>query len=181
MQCKDVLYIAFREARILKRPQAVDSSLELQDGMIYGNQQLDYWSARGCYAWTTTFNVFTLTAGHQPHLIGPNLVSPDFALTPRPVNIQSASLMLSGNPQTDQPINIRDKDWWAAQRVKSMTSSVPTDLYYEPHVASASRPSSPSGSSSRSPMPSSRRRPTSPPSRSRSQRNWWISGARKCL
>jgi hypothetical protein len=135
IQCQDVLYIAFREARILKRPQGRNSANELADGLIFLNQQIDYWAARGCYAWTTTFQVFTLTPGHQPHLIGPGLAAPDFALSPRPVRIVSASLILPGSPSTDLPMAIRDNAWWANQRVKSMTTTVPTDLYYEPDVA----------------------------------------------
>jgi hypothetical protein len=134
MQCQDVLYIAFREARVLHRPQGKCSPSELADGLIFLNQQIDYWAARACYAWTTTFEAFTLTSGHQPHLIGPGLPSPDFAVTPRPPRIVSASLMLTGNPGTDQPIYIRDNAWWASQRVKTIQSPVPTDLYYEPDV-----------------------------------------------
>jgi len=136
LKCQDVLYIAFREARILLRPQARNSVNELQDGLIFLNQQLDYWSARGCYSWTTTFTTWTLTPGHQPHLIGPNLSPPDFTVNQRPVGIRSASLMLNdSSPEVDIPINIRDNAWWAQQRVKSITSTIPTDLYYEPDVA----------------------------------------------
>ena len=134
-QVKDVLYIAFREARILLRPQAQDSALELADGLIFLNQLVDYWSARACYAWTTTFATFNLTPGHQPHLIGPGLTTPDFAAAQRPVRIHSASLVLTGTgSNVDQPLNIRDADWWSAQRVKGLQSSIPTDLYYEPDV-----------------------------------------------
>lgn len=132
MTCRDVLYIAFREARILKRPQGLNSDNELQDGLIFLNQQLDYWAARGCYSYTSDFTTYTLTPGHQPHLIGPGLTSPDFAMSPRPVKIQAASLILPTN--IDVPINIRDDDWWAAQSVKSLTSTVPTHLYYSSDV-----------------------------------------------
>ena len=137
MQCKDVLYIAFREARVLHRPQGQISPSEAADGLIFLNMLIDYWSARGCYSWTTTFQSYTLTPNHQPHLIGPGLTSPDFAYPQRPTEIVSASLILGGtHPSTDLPINIRDNAWWAAQRVKSVTSNVPTDLYYEPDVPS---------------------------------------------
>jgi hypothetical protein len=108
--------------------------------MIFLNQQIDYWSARGCYSWTTTFQAYNLTPGHQPHLIGPGLIgpgllAPDFAANQRPVQIVSASLILNDtNPATEQPINVRDSAWWAAQRTKAVTSNVPTDLYYEPDV-----------------------------------------------
>jgi hypothetical protein len=135
MPCRQVLYIAFREARILLRPQAQNSQNELLDGLIFLNQQVDYWAARACYAWTTTFTQWTITPGHQPHLIGPNLVAPDFAVNQRPVRLVSASLILTDtNPPVDMPMNIRDNKWWAAQRVKSIQSTIPTDLYYEPDV-----------------------------------------------
>jgi hypothetical protein len=136
MKCRDVLYIAFREAHILKRPQGVSSDNELKDGMIFLNQQIDYWSARSCYAWTTTFTTFNLTAGHQPHLIGPGLTAPDFAVSPRPVDIASANIILPGQPPVDVPVRLRDNAWWRAQASKGVHSNVPTDLYYEPDVPS---------------------------------------------
>jgi hypothetical protein len=134
MKCRDVLYIAFREARILKRPQGLSSGSELADGLLFLNQQIDYWSARGCYSWTTTFQTFTLTPNHQPYLIGPNLTAPDFAAPQRPVKIVSANVILPGNATTDIPIMIRDNAWWAAKSTKNQTSTFPTDLYYEPDV-----------------------------------------------
>lgn len=137
MTCKDVLYIAFRESRVLHRPQGQPSPSEYADGMIFLNQQIDYWSARGCYSWTTTFNVYTLTPGHQPTLIGPGLTSPDWAAPQRPTEIVSANLILNTtSPATDQPINVRDNAWWSQNRTKAVTSNVPTDLYYEPDVPS---------------------------------------------
>jgi hypothetical protein len=132
--CRNVLYIAFREARILQRPQGAISDNETQDGMIFLNQQVNYWAARGCYAWTSAFAVYTLTPQHQPHLIGPGLTDPDFAASPRPAGIQSASIVLAAGSPVDVPVNIRDNEWWASQRVKSMQSTIPTDLYYEPDV-----------------------------------------------
>jgi hypothetical protein len=131
IKCRDVLYIAFREARILKRPQGLNSGSELADGLIFLNQQLNYWAARGCYAWTTTFQVYTLTPGYQPHLIGPDLVPPDFNVALRPTGIVSASVILPGNTTTDVPIKIRDNAWWAGNSVKNLQSTFPTDLYYE--------------------------------------------------
>jgi hypothetical protein len=131
MMLKDALYIAFREARILLRPQAVDSDNELADGLIFANQLVDLWSARSCYAYTTTFRTFNLTPGHQPHLLGPGLTAPDFAVNQRPARIISAALVLTDSTPVDQPMNIRDAAWWARQRVKDLQSTVPTDLYYE--------------------------------------------------
>lgn len=97
------------------------------------NSLLDEWAARKAYAYATTFIAYTLTANHAPHLIGPGLTSPDFAATQRPVRIEGATLILNNvSPNVDLPLTVRDKDWWNYQRVKTLLSNVPTDLYYEP-------------------------------------------------
>lgn len=94
------------------------------------NRVLDQWAALRRMAYNVTFTLYTLTADHQPHLIGPGLSSPDFAATQRPVRIEGAALVLdpAGN-EVDIPVAIRDDDWWRRQRVKTVTSSVPTNLY----------------------------------------------------
>lgn len=100
------------------------------------NRILNRWQGLRRYAYNLDFPLYTLTPNHSPTLIGPGLTSPDFATTngvPRPTRIEGADLVLnSSNPSTDQPINIRDDAWWLNQRVKSITSTIPTDLYYSP-------------------------------------------------
>lgn len=96
---------------------------------------LDQQAAQRAYCYTTAFELYTLTANHAPHLIGPNLVSPDFA-TPnnqaRPLRIESSALVLTDQAQpVDLPMNIRDRAWWAQKRVKSLASNVSTDLFYD--------------------------------------------------
>jgi len=133
MLISDVLYTAFRDAHILKRPGAgLLSAAEQSDGLVYLNRILDEWQAKFPYAYASTFQSFTLTPGHAPHLIGPGLVSPDFGVNVRPVRIDGGALILNTQtPNVDVPLNIRDKDWWNNQRVKALTTNVPTDLYYE--------------------------------------------------
>jgi hypothetical protein len=96
------------------------------------NRFLDEWAAREVFAYATRFALYTLTPNHQPHLIGPDLASPDFAASPRPTRIESASIVLTAGTPVDVSVNIRDAAWWAAESAKSTTSTVPTDLYYEP-------------------------------------------------
>ena len=96
------------------------------------NQIINSWAARKVYAYNVDFTEYTLTANHQPHLIGPGLASPDFAAA-RPVTIENAALVLTNvTPNVDLPLNIRDDDWWANKRVKTLATSVPTSLYYSP-------------------------------------------------
>jgi hypothetical protein len=59
---------------------------------------------------------------------------PNFAtFTQRPVKIESANIVLNNlNPYVKVPLHVRDADWWSANSVPTITSSIPTDLYYEP-------------------------------------------------
>ncbi len=96
---------------------------------------IDQWNARRAMIFAVGFTLYNLTANKGPHTIGP---TGDFNTGPaanyRPVRIGSCSFVL--NPGTtnpvDLPVQMRDKDWWAANPLKSLTSSIITDCYYEP-------------------------------------------------
>lgn len=136
MTAGDIIYAALRISRVLQMPGFGASPEDLtNDGLPTLNDIVDEWSGRRAYAWAETFSAFTLTPGHSPHLIGPGLSSPDFAVSQRPVRLDKngAALILNDvTPNVDQPITVRDADWWNNQRVKSLTTNVPTDVYYEP-------------------------------------------------
>lgn len=92
---------------------------------------IDNLNAQREMIFSLSFQLFNLTANHAPHTIGP---AGDFQAPYRPVQVVSASFILnsgSANP-VDTPIRIRDADWWAANPIKSLTSSIVTDLYYDP-------------------------------------------------
>jgi hypothetical protein len=129
---QDIANDALTEIQVLAAGEtatAEDSALAL----TRGNYIMDEWSARRPFAYNVQFTLYTLTANHAPHLIGPGLSSPDFAATQRPVKIEGANLVLtSSTPNVDVPLKLRDDDWWNNERVKSLTSSIPTDLYYSP-------------------------------------------------
>jgi hypothetical protein len=58
---------------------------------------------------------------------------PDYLVFQRPQRIEGANLIFTNSPtNVDTPIQVRDADWWNNQRVKSLTSNVPTDVYYSP-------------------------------------------------
>jgi hypothetical protein len=147
---RDLVYRALRAAHIVNRAQGVPSTSQAQEGFTYLNQIVDQWAARMPFAWATTFTLYTLTPNHQPHLLGPGLVSPDFAIAVRPPRIESAELVLTGlggpasptptpapnpaqniNTNVDLPLTLRDRAWWANQSTKGIATNVPTDLYVE--------------------------------------------------
>ena len=128
----DLIYMALRAAGVVKRAASGPSQSEYSDGLKLLNRLIDQWAARRVFAYNVDFSAYTLTPNHQPHLVGPGLVSPDFDAT-RPVRIEAAALVLNtSTPNVDIPLNLRDDDWWASQRVKGLSTNVPTDLYYSP-------------------------------------------------
>lgn len=101
------------------------------------NRILDQWAARRMYVYTLAFTLYTLQVNLSPHTIGPAAAT--FAVPQRPTKVQGATIVLTGTtPTTELPIEIRDSDWWNNQRVKNLTSSIPTDLYYSPDYPNGS-------------------------------------------
>lgn len=116
-------------------PGEIPDAEEAQWAFRKLNDLMDVWQALHGKVYSYAFNVYTLIAALSPHTIGPSGVATFATSGPRPVKIESAALLLNTSSPTglsDQPIAIRDREWWAAQQVKSVQTNVPTDLYYEP-------------------------------------------------
>ncbi len=96
---------------------------------------IDQWNAKRSMIYAVEFDLYNLTANLAPHTIGPTgTFNTGSAAKYRPVRVASASFVLNPGLATavDLPIQMRDKDWWAANPIKSLTSSIITDCYYEP-------------------------------------------------
>jgi hypothetical protein len=129
MTVLDLITDALLEAGILSQGET-PSSADADFSLSKLNYMLDEWAARKVYAYNVDFQLYTLTANLQPHTIGPTGV---FVVSQRPVRIENAAIVLNASTSpVDVPMNLRDDDWWANQSVKSITSTVPTDLYYSP-------------------------------------------------
>lgn len=125
----DIVQGALEEIGVLAEGEKV-SAADLAVGMTRLQRWIDQVNARRELIYSISFQVFTLTANHAPHTIGPQ---GDFNIPLRPVDIQSAAFILnSGSQAVDMPIHIRDADWWDGLPVKSLSDSVVTQLYYDP-------------------------------------------------
>ena len=126
----DIVRSALLELGVMSQ----DEKLLPQDG-AWGLEKLqraiDQHNARREMIYSINFQLFTLIGNHAPHTIGPN---GDFNVPIRPTTIKSATFILAGsagNP-VDMPVQVKDHDWWAANPVKSLQSSIVTHLYYDP-------------------------------------------------
>lgn len=92
---------------------------------------IDRYNAREPMVYNVNFTLFpNPPLNTQPITIGPGA---QFDVNQRPVSIISAAVVLNqSTSNVDVPMNIRDEQWWADQRVKNLKSTYPTDLYYSP-------------------------------------------------
>lgn len=90
---------------------------------------LNNWNADRRAVYATAFNTYTLTPNLSPHTIGP---TGTFVVTQRPVSLDGVNLILSGSTPTNLQIRVRDAQWWLAQTIPSIATTVPTDVYYQP-------------------------------------------------
>ncbi len=94
---------------------------------------IDRYNAREPMVYNVNFALFTLNPPASP--LDPTTIGPggDFDVNQRPVVIESIGLILDGGtPGVELPLNRRDQDWWANNRIKGLTSTLPTDFYYSP-------------------------------------------------
>lgn len=94
---------------------------------------IDRYNAREAMVYNVNFSLFTLNPPTNP--LDPTTIGPggDFDVNQRPVSIESIGLILDGGtPGVELPLNMRDQDWWANNRIKGLTSTLPTDAYYSP-------------------------------------------------
>lgn len=121
----DLINDILREIRVLS---AVDPALPQDAEYVLRkiNRTLDNWNADIRLAYAEVLSTFTLTPALQPHTIGP---TGTIVQAQRPVSLQGASLNVSGSWI---PIDVRDATWWLEQPNKTMTSDIPSVVYYEP-------------------------------------------------
>ncbi len=94
---------------------------------------IDRFNARLPMIYNVNFTLFTLNPPADP--LDPTTIGPgaNFDVNQRPVSIESIGLILDGGtPGVELPLNPRDDAWWANNRIKGLTSTLPTDFYYSP-------------------------------------------------
>src|SRR6185295_6001451 len=91
----DIISQAYQEVAIYGPGDLPVSAEDAELGLNYLNQLIDLRAALKRYAYSVNFAVYTLTPNHAPHLIGPDLTSPDFAAAQRPNLIEGAALVLN--------------------------------------------------------------------------------------
>lgn len=106
----------------------VPSASEANDGLVAFNAMLDSWSGEGLTAYAIAENSFTLQIGTASYTVGPGGV----INAVRPVNITQAYIRDTGNNNFELAILPRDKWNEIGNRGSTVTSQIPTALFYDP-------------------------------------------------
>lgn len=92
------------------------------------NRILNDWNAERAAVYADQFLTFTIPVGPDSFTIGP---TGDFVVGQRPETIDGANIILTNaTPHVRSPLAIRDSQWWLGETVPTITSQLPTDLYY---------------------------------------------------
>lgn len=104
--------------------EAVTAELQAL-GLDKVNRIINDWNADHGATYVEEFASHTLTPSLNPHTIGTS--SATFSVTQRPVSIEFANIVISG---VRYPVAIHDAAWYANLPDRTVTTAIPTDLYY---------------------------------------------------
>lgn len=106
-------------------------------GLAALNALTDSFALERLMMWAINRNLYDLVAGQQVYQIGPD--GPDWT-APRPAAITGAGLILGNADPTqtlERPLRILTDDEYRRIRIKGVTSTLPTQLYYDNGFANA--------------------------------------------
>jgi hypothetical protein len=122
----EVVSSGFTEIRMARAGDVINPE-DMTWGLYVLNRILDLWNADTRKVWTSGYTDYTLTPALSPHTIG---VGGTFNVTQRPVRLEAAAINLGSNTFTQ--LNVRDAAWYEQQPVPAISTTLPTDVYYEP-------------------------------------------------
>lgn len=130
MTYKDLAFDALKEVGIYQAGD-VPSPEDLTDALSMLVRIIDNCNADDRAVYAEVFTSYTLVPSLSPHTIGPSAAT--WSATQRPEKIDGANLILPATPtNVNVPIRVVDWQWWLAQPVQGLTTTYPTDVYYEP-------------------------------------------------
>lgn len=135
MTAQDIVYAAFTELGV-KPPDQPLAAEPAAWGFDKLNRLIDTWATRRLFVYAINHNTYSMptvplvTASPQYWSIGPT--GADITAT-RPVRIEDANVVLTqSSPYTFIPLPVINTDDFANLRVPTLTSTIPTKLYYQP-------------------------------------------------
>jgi hypothetical protein len=122
----DLIYEAFRAARVLGRAGTGYSTDQRNDAFRILNAMLDAWQIERLMVYRIAREIFTLVASQTSYTVGPD---GDVDLTYRPVRLAACGVISS---DTELPVAVLTQQKYQESPHKSLTGSLPDEVYYDP-------------------------------------------------
>lgn len=107
----------------------IPEAAEAQDALLIFNQMIDLWNIESLMIYTIERLVFPLTSGQQNYTIGP--VGANWTAA-RPTRVEAANFQLLGvTPVLEIPLRILTDQEYESIRIRGVTSTLSTWLYYD--------------------------------------------------
>lgn len=125
----DLITAALRKCGVVASGETADAS-DADDALAEVNRLLGTWNAQGLYIHAHTIAQHTLIADQESYTIGGS-GSPDFSAT-RPNTIERAIVFNTAGDTILGSLTLRDALWWADRRPSQATTTLPSDLFFNP-------------------------------------------------
>lgn len=126
---RDLLTETFQDLAILSPNETLDDT-DATAALRKLKRLFDNLNAERSGVYGSSSVTYTLTAGHNPHTIGPASASPDFTVTQRPVSIDEANLVVgSGDTAIHYPLDLVNEQYYANLSIPGL-STWPYALWY---------------------------------------------------
>jgi hypothetical protein len=124
--------IAIRSLRKIGFGEDTPTAKQLEDARAEANSMLDAWNAERFAIYTVNPQTFAITPNKQTYTVG---AGGDWNVT-RPLKVEAAYLNIIGAGGTsgnlDIPLQVDTDEQYAAIPLKSLTSTLPREIYYSP-------------------------------------------------
>lgn len=122
---------ALTELGVLEPGETLTSDMAAL-GLLRFQNQLDAWQADRLTLSVQSRTTFTITSGTSSVTIGPSGAD---VTTQRPVWINSLTYIVPGSsPSVEVPIGLLDEDAYAALSIKSLSSALPMQAFYQTNI-----------------------------------------------
>ena len=133
MTVRDLITAAMQEIGAIATGEPL-SSADAQAAFIRFNSLLSLWQTERLTIFNLATSTFTFTVNQQSYTIGTVADGANFQVAVRPHYLEKAAIRWTddtGQP-VEIPIPVITDDEWAAIRIKDVTSTIPTKVYYNP-------------------------------------------------
>lgn len=128
---QNIIDAAFTDIGVLSPGETLEAAFAA-DGLLKLNGLVSWWATQSLTSLVNQRSVFTLIANQATYLIGPGGTNTSFQVA-RPMVLDNAGILLNATtPAVEKPIGQMTDDMYANLSIKTLVSTLFTQVYYNP-------------------------------------------------